>query len=1077
MAFEWEPSKIVQQLRACGVLETVRISAAGFPSRWAYEDFVDRYHLLGKEKQLNVDDVTESSRAIIGNWITNKDMVRYGKTQIFFRAGQVAYLEQHRAEVRKKYIIIIQSLARRFVHQRRYKQIRTSVLGIQRYARGLLARRKAEAVRQNRAAVRIQRTVRGWLCRLKYQRTKQAIVRIQARCRGYLARQRYAGVLDNFKATIVQRFCRGYLARRRFAVKLERIVKCQAAIRRFLARRQYKRLRAEARTVVGIKKKYMGLENKIISMQQKMDSLLKENVELKREVSVIPELKARTEFMKNLENETKALQLELQAKQERVAHLQAELTQERDEKMQILQEKIREEEEWTTKTEDLRSEIDILQENVKVMQNKKLQYVQEERKIPGFEMDDMQEVYQRTVKEKEVLENENSSLREELKRILMNNNNRESSSLSMTSQPMSTVSSSHNEEDYGYASAKNTLEIKKEDKTPPKNSSTTMILKLRKLLEEEKQNTEYVKRQLARYMAAKRDLHQQQSGPEDRIRLSELEIENERLKKDYDSLRLGITRGVESQVLQDHYVAQQEELKRRVDEIVQLKAVLAEQAQSNSSMRNDMDRFQDSADLLEAFQAQKLVNRQLESELTALTEEHNVALLEFSQKLDESRLETNKLQAILDDKLLYSDMSDDTLNTNYLRHELEKVVNDYLRCQEELHELRRMNQILIERLRNHGLNDSIVLNEDMPHMAAVNKKPQTYQGIFKYRHEDEGKIIQRLVTDYTPKVAVTLQPGLPAYIFLMCIRYTDIINTDQYVRTLLTNYMNQAKKFFQLPHPPETRLLWLVNMLRLYNLLRQYGGMEEFMKLNSETQNQQQLKNFDLTEYRRIIYEKVVYFYHVLVKQVQDSIKPFIVPALLEHDEMARSKKSTRKSQGPETSPVDPTSLVQTLKHFYQQCKYFGLEKGYTEQLFRQVFYYICAVALNNLMLRSDLCTWRTGMKIRYNIGVIRSFSTSEMGLAADIFSPLDALADVSTLLQLRKSEDDVASICDLCARLTSTQILRIIKSYRLDDAEQPITPKFIERLTQELESRAPQNSPFAMVSARLEMTVFYCCY
>lgn len=38
--------RVVQQLRACGILETVRISAAGFPSRWLCEDFFQRYSCL-----------------------------------------------------------------------------------------------------------------------------------------------------------------------------------------------------------------------------------------------------------------------------------------------------------------------------------------------------------------------------------------------------------------------------------------------------------------------------------------------------------------------------------------------------------------------------------------------------------------------------------------------------------------------------------------------------------------------------------------------------------------------------------------------------------------------------------------------------------------------------------------------------------------------------------------------------------------------------------------------------------------------------------------------------------------------
>lgn len=31
--FRFDPRRTVQQLRACGVLETIRISAAGYPSR------------------------------------------------------------------------------------------------------------------------------------------------------------------------------------------------------------------------------------------------------------------------------------------------------------------------------------------------------------------------------------------------------------------------------------------------------------------------------------------------------------------------------------------------------------------------------------------------------------------------------------------------------------------------------------------------------------------------------------------------------------------------------------------------------------------------------------------------------------------------------------------------------------------------------------------------------------------------------------------------------------------------------------------------------------------------------------
>lgn len=141
LSFKWEASKIVQQLRACGVLETVRISAAGFPSRWTYEDFYERYRLLCKRAEIVDWNVKATCTNIARNWLKDEDKYRFGHTQVFFRAGQVAYLEQLRSDLRRKYIIIVQSVIRRFVYRRRYLRLKRVALGLQAHVRGLLARR------------------------------------------------------------------------------------------------------------------------------------------------------------------------------------------------------------------------------------------------------------------------------------------------------------------------------------------------------------------------------------------------------------------------------------------------------------------------------------------------------------------------------------------------------------------------------------------------------------------------------------------------------------------------------------------------------------------------------------------------------------------------------------------------------------------------------------------------------------------------------------------------------------------------------------------------------------------------
>lgn len=58
-------------------------------------------------------------------------------------------------------------------------------------------------------------------------------------------------------------------------------------MRRFLARRKFRKLKAEARSVEHVKQLNKGLENKIISLQQRLGNLQQENkqiVPLQKEV-------------------------------------------------------------------------------------------------------------------------------------------------------------------------------------------------------------------------------------------------------------------------------------------------------------------------------------------------------------------------------------------------------------------------------------------------------------------------------------------------------------------------------------------------------------------------------------------------------------------------------------------------------------------------------------------------------------------------------------------------------------------------------------------------------------------------
>lgn len=89
-AFQFEAIGVLQQLRACGVLETIRISCAGYPSRWTFQEFVERYYLLVRSQEWrgNARTVAET---IVKKAIKKEDLYQMGLTKIFFRAGQVLF--------------------------------------------------------------------------------------------------------------------------------------------------------------------------------------------------------------------------------------------------------------------------------------------------------------------------------------------------------------------------------------------------------------------------------------------------------------------------------------------------------------------------------------------------------------------------------------------------------------------------------------------------------------------------------------------------------------------------------------------------------------------------------------------------------------------------------------------------------------------------------------------------------------------------------------------------------------------------------------------------------------------------
>ena len=117
------------QLRCGGVLEAVRISCAGYPSRRQFFDFVDHFWHLAPE--FSRSDAADD--AVTMQIVTQFLDTGYakGKTKIFLKGGQMAVLEKHRTNLLNRSAIMIQKHARGLLQGGAYRRLRRTVIRMQ----------------------------------------------------------------------------------------------------------------------------------------------------------------------------------------------------------------------------------------------------------------------------------------------------------------------------------------------------------------------------------------------------------------------------------------------------------------------------------------------------------------------------------------------------------------------------------------------------------------------------------------------------------------------------------------------------------------------------------------------------------------------------------------------------------------------------------------------------------------------------------------------------------------------------------------------------------------------------------
>ncbi|XP_058211002.1 myosin-2 isoform X1 [Rhododendron vialii] len=175
----YEKDLVLEQLRCCGVLEIVRISRSGYPTRVTHQEFARRYGFLLSEDNGSKDPLS-TSVSVLQQFDVLPDMYQVGYTKLYFRTGQIAVLEDTRKQVLQGTL----EVQKRFRGQRarhHFHELKKGVISLQSFIRGENARRehdlllklREQAVRktieeQMRAIIHLQSAIRGWLARRSF---------------------------------------------------------------------------------------------------------------------------------------------------------------------------------------------------------------------------------------------------------------------------------------------------------------------------------------------------------------------------------------------------------------------------------------------------------------------------------------------------------------------------------------------------------------------------------------------------------------------------------------------------------------------------------------------------------------------------------------------------------------------------------------------------------------------------------------------------------------------------------------------------------------------------------------------
>ncbi|PKA59009.1 hypothetical protein AXF42_Ash001102 [Apostasia shenzhenica] len=257
----FENVNIIQQLRCGGVLEAIRISCAGYPTRKTFYEFIHRFGVLAPEDLVgNFDDKVACQKILDKLGLKGYQI---GKTKVFLRAGQMAELDARRAEVLGRAARTIQRQIRTHIARKEFLRLRMAATLLQSCCRAKLACKLYDYMRRVAAALKIQKNLRLYIARKTYRGLRSSAIVLQAGLRAMSARSEFRFRKQTKNTTIIQAQWRCHKGYSYYKNLKKATITYQCAWRQRLARRELRKLKMAARETGALKEAKDKLEKRV----------------------------------------------------------------------------------------------------------------------------------------------------------------------------------------------------------------------------------------------------------------------------------------------------------------------------------------------------------------------------------------------------------------------------------------------------------------------------------------------------------------------------------------------------------------------------------------------------------------------------------------------------------------------------------------------------------------------------------------------------------------------------------------------------------------------------------------------